>query len=201
MAILNLWKIEDWVIEGLIRSKTKVLCLISFELSISSEDAQLLSTSVILTTWHARTSNTFFGWSSRKLLGRFFQNYQPSMSDEVLIFSFDRLRLPHLISFLIFTRVASFSMLLMEVRLRLYENWLSPLFTSHDYPSFAIIFNRLFFVLRFLCHDPLLESNMYRFKSPKLDQVFPLIIKVCWWRNTWSHLNCNMICLSYFIHI
>ena len=36
VAILNLWKIEDRVIEGLIRSKIEVLYLISFELSTSS---------------------------------------------------------------------------------------------------------------------------------------------------------------------
>ena len=133
----------------------------------------------------------------------FYQSYRQSRLEEVLVFFFDRLRPSHLIVyfFLLFVEAASFSMLLMEMRLHLSWIWLSPFLMSHDYPSFAIIFNKLFFVLGVCRHDLLLESNNYRFKSPKLNQAFLLIIKQHWWKNTWSHLDWNMICLSHFINI
>ena len=115
----------------------------------------------------------------------FYQSYWPSRLKEVLVFSFGRLRLPYLLApssfFFFLMEDASFCMLLMEWRLLLNGIWLSPFTMSHNYPSFAIILNMFFFILGVRGHDFLLESNKYRFESPKLNQAFSLIIKLCWW--------------------
>ena len=102
----------------------------------------------------------------------FCQSYSPSRSKEVLVLS----------SSCFFSHSIYKSCFIFHASdgsaIRLNGVWLSPFFTSYDCSSFAIIFNMLFFVLRVCRHGPLLKLNNYKFKSPKSNQAFPLIIKL-----------------------
>ena len=156
----------------------------------------------MLTAWHAMASNTSFGWSSRKFLGRNFvkfinrQGRRKSSSFSLIGLGFHIL---FLFPFFLWGLLC-FPQYWWECD-SFWMNWLSPFLISHNYLSFAILYDKLFLVLGVCHHDLLLKLNNYIFKNPRLNQNFPLIIKQCWWQDTWTQLDCKMIHLSYFVNI